>query len=213
MQRSRVIVTTRWRRAYTTRTSPASFFSFFLQDVAVHYHEFHLRETAGGCVHRLRDKRGGHAQAAPLLLRGILHVPVRCQHLIPALRVLLPAPRKRLLLEGQRHATPASEAAQTAQGAQGEEQEEGQEGQGAEVVEKQEGVSGQDLSGCHFDKTYVKYIYIYTFRGSEERHAVHFGETEVVEPTILKGIDVSGLSVVYRLECACYISSSSFIIT
>jgi hypothetical protein len=43
-----------------------------LQDVFVHCHEFHLRETARGGVHRLPDLRSGHPQCATALLRGEL---------------------------------------------------------------------------------------------------------------------------------------------
>ena len=49
-------------------------------------------------MHRLRDKRGGDAQAAALLLRGLLHLPLRREHSLPALRLLLPAAGERLLL-------------------------------------------------------------------------------------------------------------------
>lgn len=122
-----------------------------LQNIPVHHNELHLREAPGGGVHSLRDERGRDAQAAPLLLRGLLHLPVRRQHTLPALRLLLPPAGERLLLPGRRRAAAAAQAAQAAQGAQGQEQEEGEEGQGqGQGDQEQEGVPGAFLFSLFF---------------------------------------------------------------
>lgn len=82
------------------------------QNVALHHHELPLFDAARSCVHRLRDKRSGDAQTTVVLLRGILHLPLRHEHPVPLVRFLLPPSRERLLCEGRRHTATTTQAAQ-----------------------------------------------------------------------------------------------------
>jgi len=76
-------------------------YHFLFQNVTLHHNELHLLEATRSCVHRLRDKRSGDAQITAVLLRGILHIPLRHEYPVSVVRLLLPPSRERLLCEGQ----------------------------------------------------------------------------------------------------------------
>lgn len=92
----------------------------------------------------VRDIRRGHSQHPPLrvLLRGILHLPLRHEHFVPALRVLLPAPREHMLFRW-REGGGGEEAVETKGQGKGEGKEEG----GGEEEEGGEGASEEGEEG------------------------------------------------------------------
>lgn len=63
------------------------------QDVVVHHHQPGVRDAAGRDLRCVRYQRCEHPPIAHHVLRGILHLLVRHEHLLPALHLLFPATR------------------------------------------------------------------------------------------------------------------------
>lgn len=125
--------------------------SILFQDLPVHNHELRVRQTPGGGVHSLRHIGRGDSQHPPLLLRGLLHLPLRHEHSVPAVRVLFPAAGELLLLRGRGEAGEAAAAQAEGQGegegkgeeAGGGKEEEGGEGETEEGEERKGEREGQ----------------------------------------------------------------------
>ena len=111
------------------------------QDFPLHNHELRIRQTPDRRLHSIRNIGRGHAQHPVMVLRGILHVPVRHEHPVPPVRLLLPPAREHVLLRGEEG---EGKAPAEGEDAQGEEQEEGGQGEGEEEGREQRQEEGQE---------------------------------------------------------------------